>query len=206
MAEDQSDEKGASPEEHLTVSRWRVQRRQWQRETATRLDALIALLGERGLEENQLVWLRLRWRAAIYSALSTAVPSARRGRLLQFVVVSGALAVPVLASFNAAVTNPNNTVRYLVLIVSLAVALATALQESFRFLDGYRLNWETAGALEAEGWAYFHGVSIPYRDLDPDARWATFVDRVETRIVNWNQRTIEEPTRSAESRDSKVSR
>src|SRR5437879_3287023 len=102
------------------LERWSpFRRRQWKRETEARLDTLVDLLESRGLSAQQLAWLRSRWRAAILNMLSSAMPEDRHFRQSQMIVLFGGLAVPVLASFNAASASPAVGVRYAVLVVSL---------------------------------------------------------------------------------------
>jgi hypothetical protein len=167
-----------------------LRRRHWKQDTEARLDTLVGLLEAQGFDEPQLAWLRSRWRAAILNMLSSAIPEGRHYRQSQVIVLFGGLAVPVLASFNAAYASPTAGVRYAVLVVSLVVALAAALQQAYSFRENWQLNWRTAGALEAEAWSYLHGVAPVYADKTRDEQTAIFVDRIEQLIVEWNHRSI----------------
>jgi hypothetical protein len=173
-----------------TFAKLTRRRLRWRSDMAARLKELTALIEARNSAPERAAWLRLRWRAAIASAITSAVPDGRRSEIIQLITVSGSLTVPILASFNAAYANPNNIVRFLVLGVSLAVALGTAVQQAFRYKQRYEVNWSTAGVLEAEGWAYLHAVTAPYAGKDDDDKWALFFQRVEAELLDWNRQSV----------------
>jgi hypothetical protein len=71
---------------------------------------------------------------------------------VRYVISFGTLAIPILASFNAADQNPSELIRYSVLAVSLIVTAITALLQALRFREDFEQNWRTASALEEVAW------------------------------------------------------
>jgi hypothetical protein len=141
------------------------------------------------LSSIQQTWLERRWYFATASAIDAMVPQGSKDRWTQALALSGSLGTPILASYNAAGSD-NNWVRYLLLVVSFAVAILTAVRQSFRFHSQAVLNWSTAGSLEDDAWACLKADSAPYIGLEPPKRFAMFAAKADQTIAGWSRAVV----------------
>jgi hypothetical protein len=125
---------------------------------------IATLKEERGvarLDPAKIRWVDDRWRGAVLN-MSRKTRWAQRAFLWsRFLTVAGALTIPVLAGINVA-GKSSNAIQLSTLILSLVVAIATAVDQVFRLGQRWRLSRQTRGDLVAEGWDFFEGAG-PYK-------------------------------------------
>jgi len=126
---------------------------------------------------QRLSWARDRWLRGI-SFLRPRISGNRRAAItLRWPMVFGALLVPILATGGATAANAGSW-RWATVVVSVFVALCTALDQVYRPASRWRLARSTRSALEAEGWAFLQRTG-KYANQDDDACFAAFFDAVE---------------------------
>jgi hypothetical protein len=124
-------------------------------ELMTELDALVGPLDE--LNAQQRRYLRDRWRPQVRFAEKRVESNRRWYYLWRVPRVVGALLLPPLAS----PTVDASWARWTALVVSLIVAVCTALEATFRFGNRWRLYRKMLDALRSERWAFAYHVG-PY--------------------------------------------
>lgn len=97
--------------------------------------------------------------------------------LTRYVVLSGSLVLPVLIAIGRSVFWANVTG----IVVSITIALATAMEALFRSGRKWSLYRQGADRMANEGTAFFQAMGV-YSQLDPAERLAAFKERVESSI------------------------
>jgi hypothetical protein len=103
----------------------------------------------------------------------------------RYVALSGSLILPVLitASKSVAWLNPIG------IVVSIIVALATALEGLLRSGRKWRLYRQGADAMSSAGAEFFHGLG-PYASADPTRRLSMFKEHIEANIRDFHDAYI----------------
>jgi hypothetical protein len=131
------------------------------------------------------VWLQRRF----YDELDRCRALEKRWRkvfwLSRYLILSGSLVLPVLITASKSVTwlNPVG------IAVSVAVALASAVEALLRSGRKWRLYRQGADALSTEGSAFFQMIGI-YACDDPVERLRSFKERVESHMTELRQSYI----------------
>jgi ElaB/YqjD/DUF883 family membrane-anchored ribosome-binding protein len=151
-------------------------------ELSRELDALVASLGELSTDEQS--YLQDRWRPQVRFAKKRVESNRHWYYSWRVPAVIGALVLPPLAS--PTVNAP--WARWTALVVSLIVAICTALETTFRFGNRWRLYRRMLDELRSEGWAFAYRVG-PYAS-PKEATFRRFVNRTETAIRRFGEEYI----------------
>lgn len=142
------------------------------------------------LDQLQLAYVRVNWLEEITTARRRRKWSRFWFRILRFVAVAGALALPALAGLSLG--GSSSEIAYATFAVSLIVALSTGGLQVFRFGTEWGIDEEYANALESEGWAYFQ-VSGKYRDYEyPEKAYQVFFGALESLRRLRNEKQVAE--------------
>ena len=146
-------------------------------ETAEHLAALVQDDPAFKDRPERVSWARDRWLHGI-SHLGRRVSGNRKTVYwLRGPIVFGSLLVPILAT-GAANSAGEPFWRWATVVVSLIVALCTAVDQVVRPAARWRLVRETRGALEAEGWAFLHRAGR-YAAAADEERFQLFFAEIE---------------------------
>ena len=149
-------------------------------ELARELHALLDSLADVGTAERR--YLVVRWRPQVLLAKRRADSNRRWYYSWRVPTVIGALLLPPLAS----PTVEASWARWTALGVSLAVAICTALESTFRFGNRWRLYRRMLDELRSEGWAYAYRTG-PYASK---AEFTSFVERSEEAICRYGEEYV----------------
>lgn len=105
--------------------------------------------------------------------------------LTRYAILSGSLALPVLITAGKSIAWLNLTG----IIVSIIVALATAMEALLRSGRKWRLYRQGADKMSSEGVAFFQVLGV-YADVDPAERLHTFKERIESNIKDLHESYI----------------
>jgi hypothetical protein len=97
--------------------------------------------------------------------------------LTRYMILSGSLVLPVLITAGKSITWLN----FAAIVVSIIVALATAMEALLRSGRRWRLYRQGADRMSSEGAAFFQMLDV-YAITDPDERLRVFKERVEADI------------------------
>jgi Protein of unknown function (DUF4231) len=100
----------------------------------------------------------------------------------RYVILSGSLVLPALITASKAITWLN----LVGIIVSILVALATAMEALLRSGRKWRLYRQGADAISTEGAAFFQMIGL-YVDADPAERLRLFKERIEDSIKDLHE-------------------
>jgi hypothetical protein len=102
--------------------------------------------------------------------------------LTRYVILSGSLVLPVLITADRSVTWLN----LVAIIVSILVALATAMEALLRSGRKWRLYRQGADRMSSEGTAFFQVLGV-YAIVDPDERLRVFKENIEAIISDLHE-------------------
>jgi hypothetical protein len=151
-----------------------------QAELARELHALLDSLADVGSAERR--YLVVRWRPQVLLAKRRVDSNRRWYYSWRVPTVVGALLLPPLAS----PTVEASWARWTALVVSLVVAICTALESTFRFGNRWRLYRRMLDELRSEGWAYAYHTG-PYATK---AEFTRFVERSEEAIRRYGEEYV----------------
>jgi Protein of unknown function (DUF4231) len=154
--------------------------RRSQAELARELHALLDSLADVGSAERR--YLVVRWRPQVLLAKRRVDSNRRWYYSWRVPTVVGALLLPPLAS----PTVEASWARWTALVVSLVVAICTALESTFRFGNRWRLYRRMLDELRSEGWAYAYHTG-PYASK---AEFTKFVERSEEAIRRYGEEYV----------------
>jgi hypothetical protein len=143
------------------------------------LNALIS-----GNDGDQLKYLKERWRPQVVHAEDRVKWNRNKYFALRLPTVLGAVSLPPLAS--PTVEAP--WARWAALVISLVVALCTAVEGLFRFGNRWRLYRRMLDELRREGWSYAYKIGDYERE--ETATFSTFVDRSEDILRRYGEEFI----------------
>jgi hypothetical protein len=154
-------------------------RDQLKREFTTIIDSLT-------LNDLYKNYLRLRWLDQVIWMEGKADNARSRYYTFRVIAIIGGLIVPALVSLNLA-GRGEDVLRILTIILSLVVAISTAVEGFFHYGERWRHYRSTVEILKLEGWRFFR-LSGGYGDYrDHEIAFKSFSDQIETTF----QRDIE---------------
>lgn len=146
---------------------------------------------------ERLTWANDRWLYGI-SHLGRRISGSRKTVYwLRGPTVFGSLLVPILAT-GAANSAEAPFWRWATVVVSLIVALCTAIDQVVRPAARWRLVREARSALEAEGWAFLQRVG-KYASSNHDERFQLFFTAVEAIWSEYERTYLSQVAHSQES-------
>jgi len=143
------------------------------------LGGLIEALELADLEKR---FLRARWLDQVVWLEAKARQNQRRHYALRVLTIAAGVLVPALVGLNVRKDSVASTLAWITFAVSLAVAIAAALESFFRYGDRWRNYRRSAEALKAQGWLFFQ-LAGPYTVFESHAAaYPVFAGQVETLI------------------------
>jgi hypothetical protein len=137
-----------------------------------------SLIDTLDVDDIQKHFLRSRWLDQVSWMESKAMSAQRWYYTLRLTTVIGGVIVPALVSLNidgeAAVW-----LRWLVIVISLLVAVSTAVEEFLRYGNRWRHYRQTVETLKSEGWQFFQLAGTYRRYQNHTQAYARFAGRVE---------------------------
>jgi hypothetical protein len=158
------------------IAFWRKKASRREEKLRRELDGLVESLTP---TNDATAFLRYRWQEPIVEARAKYSSSRTQFYWLRGVSSVGAVVIPALV--NPAV-GATEVWRWIGFLLSLAVAITTALEELFRSGERWRLYRRFFDEMRAEGWAYVQGI-YEYKKRDPRDAYHTFTTEVE-RIID----------------------
>jgi len=130
------------------------------------------------LNDTQKHVLKSRWVDQVIWMESKARHSRTRHYALRLTAIVGGVIVPALVGIN--LQGPTGeALRWVILGISLIVAITSATEEFFHYSERWRHYRGTVELLKSEGWNFFQ-LSGPYSRRDSHAQaYETFATRVE---------------------------
>lgn len=136
---------------------------------------LIDSLELSNLQKNALI---ARWLDQVLWMGNRANQARNNYYVLRLTAIISGVIVPALVTITATTTGVT-IIRWITFVLSLAVAMSTAIEEFFRYGERWRNYRRTSELLKIEGWQFFE-LSGPYANRDTHARAFTkFTGRVE---------------------------
>ena len=140
---------------------------------------LAALIEAIELPELNRRYLLQRWLDQLLWAEGRATHARNRHYVLRVMAIVGGVIVPALVSLTVQGAI-QSVISWTTFAVSLAVAIALALENFFRWGERWTHYRRLAELLKSEGWLYLQ-LGNPYADLGTHARaYPEFVKRVES--------------------------
>lgn len=136
------------------------------------------LINSLKLNEEQKNFLTSRWLDQVLWMEGRAKPCQQKYYLLRIAAIAGGILVPALGAF----AKDNSWAQGAVVIIGLLVALATALEEFFKFGERWRHYRRVIEALKHEWWSYY-GLCGPYAGMEHAAGFSSFADKVEALLA-----------------------
>lgn len=131
-----------------------------------------------GLDQEQKNYLTSRWLDQVNWMEGRAASFQKSHYRWRVVAIAGGILVPALGAFAKA----SDVAQGAVVIIGLLVALATALEEFFKFGERWRHYRRVIEALRKEWWSYY-GQSGSYTGQDHAAGFCGFAEQVEKLIA-----------------------
>jgi hypothetical protein len=143
------------------------------------------------LEKQQKLTLKNRWLDQIIWMEGKAKHTQRWYYFLRLTAIIGGLIIPALIGFN--MEGPINDIfRWIVFSLSLAVAIASAVEEFFQYGERWRHYRKTVEVLKSEGWQFFQlSGAYAYYETHKQA-YEKFTGRVESMLQADVQKYIAE--------------
>ena len=104
----------------------------------------------------------------------------------RYVTLSGSLVLPVIITASKSIT----WLRFLAIVISIIVALASAMEALLRSGRKWRLYRQGADAMSTEGAAFFQMIGL-YAQPDPAKRLHIFKERIESHIQEFHESYVE---------------
>ena len=154
------------------------------------------------VSEFQKNALRLRWLDQVNWLGARSRQARTRYYLLRMTALVSGVLVPALVSLSLTGTAAE-AIRWVTFVLSLAVALSTAIEQFFNYGDRWRNYRRRAELLKIEGWQFFQ-LSGSYRRYDAHAEaYPKFASRVEEIIQEDVQVYITELVSDKEAKAAK---
>ena len=115
---------------------------------------LVGLIDALELSDLRKRFLRSRWLEQMFWFEDKAKQNQRRHYSLRLITIAAGVVVPALVGLNVRKESVTSTLAWVTFGLSLAVALAAALDGFFRFGDRWRNYRRTAEALKSHGWQF----------------------------------------------------
>jgi hypothetical protein len=133
-----------------------------------------ALIDKLELSDLQKRFLHSRWLDQVVWMEGAADGNRMGYYALRLTAIVGAVIVPALVSLNLPI------LRYIIIILSLLVAISTAVEQFLHFGERWRHYRRTVELLKSEGWQFFQK-SGRYKDYKSHTQaYSTFAAQVET--------------------------
>lgn len=134
------------------------------------------------LSEQHKHFLRARWLDQVVWLEGKAKRSQRNYYVLRLVTIIGGVTVPALVSLNVRNKDVVSTLAWVTFGVSLAVALAAAVEGFFRYGDRWRHYRRATEVLKSLGWQFLE-LTGPYSDWKThENAYPAFAAQVEALI------------------------
>lgn len=131
------------------------------------------------VSELQKRFLRSRWLDQVVWMEGQAARTQARYYTLRLVTIIGGVMVPTLVGLKVG-DGPVSAVMYwLILTLSLLVALSAAVEEFFHYGERWQRYRRTVERLKIAGWQFFQLSGVYSVDTDHTAAFKTFVTKVE---------------------------
>jgi hypothetical protein len=151
------------------------------------------------LGELQKRFLRSRWLDQVLWLSSKAKAAQRRYYGLRIVTIAGGVVVPALVSLSIQSNEVTSALAWITFSLSLAVALAAALEGFFRYGDRWRNYRSSAETLKSEGWRFFQLAGQYATHRRHATAFPAFAARVEEliqlEVEGYITRVVQEPAK-----------
>jgi Protein of unknown function (DUF4231) len=140
------------------------------------------LIDELELSELRKRFLRSRWLDQMLWLEDKAKQNQRRYYSLRLTTIIAGVVVPALVGLNVRRESVTSALAWVTFALSLAVALAAALDGFFRFGDRWRNYRRTAEALKSQGWQFLQ-LAGPYAGFQSHSKaYPVFAGQIEALI------------------------
>ncbi len=106
------------------------------------------------LDDRQKLIIKNRWLDQVSWMENKSTRSRNRYNWLRLIAIIGGVIVPALIGLNLD-GNISEVVSWVVLVISLSVAITSAIEEFFKYGEKYLHYRKTVEILKSEGWLYF---------------------------------------------------